>query len=69
MSLGGKLNINGKILFYGGYSITIGGIGLSIAVLDGKGEGVKVYYKKGKARIISPQFSLDFSPTLKSMQK
>ena len=57
----------GKVLFYGGFSVLLKNhISLSIAVFDKSGKGVTAKFKQGERRIISPQFGLDFEPSLSS---
>ncbi len=59
------VNIPGKILFLGGYSVTMpGNIGLSFAVYDFLGNGMFVEAKRAeRARIISNTYSLDIFPS------
>jgi len=58
-----KLIIPGKILFYGQYAILEKEFfGLSFAVLDNNKKGLSAVFSKGKRRIISKQFNLDFEP-------
>jgi ERG8-type phosphomevalonate kinase len=60
-----SVNVPGKILFYGGFSVLErGNIALSVAVCGEDGRGVVAGAEIGARRIVSPQFGLDISPSL-----
>jgi ERG8-type phosphomevalonate kinase len=59
------VNVPGKILFYGGFSVLEkGNIALSIAVCGEDGRGVVAEAEAGARQIVSPQFNLDIAPAL-----
>ncbi|MBM3228816.1 hypothetical protein FJZ26_00120 [Candidatus Parvarchaeota archaeon] len=64
----GKISVPGKILFFGGFSVLEkGNPALCLAVCGKDGSGVVASWKKGGRRISSPQFGLDFEPSLEGL--
>ncbi len=61
-----NLEVPGKVLFYGGYSVLKNGYpSLCIAVVDERGRGVSAEWElSGEERIRSPQFNIDAKPEL-----
>ncbi len=63
------INIPGKTIFYGSYSVLLKGhVSLVFAVVDEYGKGVEVKWEEKEERIISKQFNLDLIPSINDKQ-